>query len=95
MLERMGTTDGEVLSPRETNKQHPSIKRKIDGEGWGGLEEETGRRGSAPAFPEGPKPECESMGGEREADLEDGCGDDNWGRHSTGGEASSLAANLR
>ena len=46
------------------------------GEGWGGWEEETGRRGSAPAFPEGPKPECESMGGEREADLEDGWGDD-------------------
>ena len=66
------------------------------GEGWGGWEEEGGRRGSAPAFPEGPKPqEGESMGGEREADLEDGWGDDSWGGHSTGGEASSLAANLR
>ena len=31
MLERMGMTDGEVLSPRETNKQHPSIKRKMGG----------------------------------------------------------------
>merc|ERR1719209_1698943 len=66
------------------------------GEGWGSWEEEGGRRGSAPAFPEGPKPqEGESMGGEREADLEDGWGDDSWGGHSTGGEASSLAANLR
>ena len=39
--------------------------------------------------------ELESVGGEREADLEDGWGDDSWGGHSTGGEATSLAANLR
>ena len=64
-------------------------------EGWGGWEDEAGRRGSAPTFPEGPKPEGESVGGEREADLEDGWGDDSWGGHSTGGEATSLAANLR
>ena len=64
-------------------------------EGWGGWEDEASRRGSAPTFPEGPKPEGESVGGEREADLEDGWGDDSWGGHSTGGEATSLAANLR
>eukprot|EP00092_Neocalanus_flemingeri_P001893 GFUD01002020.1.p1 GENE.GFUD01002020.1~~GFUD01002020.1.p1 ORF type:complete len:4147 (-),score=1483.97 GFUD01002020.1:293-12733(-) len=107
-----GATEAKEKSPdvEDGLKNNVEVQKEepADGEGWGGWDEEMATPSPVPidpeansgtipaAFPDGPR----NDGGhlvEREADIEDGWGDDSWGGFGVDSSQgnSALAANLR